>query len=117
MSKNTKIILTVGGIVIALLVLVAVFWWWIAGWSGIGWRFMGPGMMGGFGGGWFMAIVMIVISALFIWGIIAIVRGIDSHHSADSLQHTDSALEILKKRYASGELSKDEFEQKKKDLQ
>jgi putative membrane protein len=54
---------------------------------------------------------------LIIWGIIAIVHGIDLRRITDSSQHADSALEILKKRYASGELSKDEFEQKKKDLQ
>jgi sterol desaturase/sphingolipid hydroxylase (fatty acid hydroxylase superfamily) len=64
MSKNTKLILIVGGIIIVLLFLVAVFWGWGAGWSGVGWGIMGPGMMGGFGGGWFMAIVMIVIGVL-----------------------------------------------------
>ncbi len=117
MSKNTKLILTTGGIIIVLLFLVAMFWGWGAGWSGVGWGIMGPGMMGGFGGGWLMGIVMIVIGVLIVWGIIAIVHGIDLRRITDSSQHTDSALEILKKRYASGELSKDEFEQKKKDLQ
>jgi putative membrane protein len=117
MGKNTKLFLTVGGIIIALLFLVAMFWRWDTGWARVGWGVMGPGMMGGFGGGWFMGVVMIVIGVLIVWGIIAVVRGIDLRHVTDSLQHTDSALEILKKRYASGELSKDGFEQKKKDLQ
>jgi len=43
----------------------------------------------------------------------------DMNHASESEQahtHTESALEILKKRYARGEINKEEFEAKKKDL-
>ena len=40
-------------------------------------------------------------------------------HASESEQaqaHTESAIEILKKRYARGEINKEEFAEKKKDL-
>ena len=65
-------------------------------------------MMGWFGGG----IMMIVFWALFIALIVWIVREVSGRHSHSSSQ----ALAILKERYARGEISKEEFESKKKDL-
>ena len=76
----------------------------------------GGNMMGWFGGGLMMVVFWVLFIALIIW----IVRGVSgrsccSHSGHDS--HSDSnALEILKERYAKGEIDKKEFEEKKKDL-
>lgn len=64
-----------------------------------------------FGGGGFM---MIFWWGLIIVGIILLVKWLSDQKSQTRTE--DSALEILKKRYASGEISKEEFEEKKKDL-
>ncbi len=62
-----------------------------------------------------MPIIMIVFWGLVIWGIVALIRGLSRGDSGRSTE-SDSALEILKKRYARGEITKQEYEERKKDL-
>jgi len=80
---------------------------------------MGPGMMGGgYGMGWFGGIVMIAFWIAVIVGIVLLIRWliISTRTASQGMSSGDSALEILKKRYARGEINKEEFEEKKKDL-
>jgi putative membrane protein len=80
---------------------------------------MGPGMMGGgYGIGWFGPLIMIAFWIAIIVGIVFLIRWlIISTRSAGQRPHLeDSALEILKRRYARGEIGKEEFEEKKRDL-
>ena len=117
MNKNVKTAIIVGGIAIFILFVVLPIVGSLAGgYRSGGWGMMGPGMMGGFGLGWFMPIFMIVFWGLIIWGIVALIRGLTSLASSGGSGQADSALEVLKRRYARGEISKEEFEEKKKDL-
>ncbi len=118
MNCNWKWALIIGGIVLAVMIVVPPLLGGSAGWRGGGsWGMMGPGMMGGFGMGFLGPVVMIVFWGLIIWAVVALVRGNGSCCGAGHSDHgTDSAMEVLKRRYARGEISKDEFEDKKKDL-
>ena len=116
MNKNLKIALIAGGIVIAILIVLSIVLGAIYGWQGYGYGMMGPWMMGGLGGLLFMPVLMIVFWGLVICGIVVLVRNASSASSGKSTGQGDSALEILKRRYAKGEINKEEFEAKKKDL-
>ena len=75
---------------------------------------MGPGMMGGYGVMFLGPIFFIVILGLIIWAVVAAVQ---KPGVPDSTIHkADSPIDILKRRYAQGEIDKEEFEMKKKDL-
>lgn len=78
----------------------------------------GPNMMDwGYGMGGFGIILNIVIWVAVIIGIVFLVRWMAGFaKQKDQATKEDSALEILKKRYVSGEISKEEFEQKKRDI-
>ncbi len=59
-----------------------------------------------------MGIIWLVAAGLIVWLIVYLARGKQNQADVSSV----SALEILKKRYASGEVSKEEFEEKQKGL-
>jgi putative membrane protein len=66
-------------------------------------------------GAW--GIGMILIMLLF-WGvvIVGLIVGVRWLFSQSKESRSDSALEILRQRYARGEINKEEFEAKKRDL-
>lgn len=115
MDKNVKTALIIGGIIVAILILLPLVFALISGWQAGGWGMMGPGMMGGFGLMWFMPIFFILFWGLVIWAVVALVRSRSEPGGSDSSK-ADAALEVLKRRYARGEISKEEYEEKKRDL-
>ncbi len=117
MNKNVKMALIIGGIIVAVLVVLPLVFGLISGWQGGGWGMMGPWMMGGFGWMWLMPVFWIFFLGLIIWAVIALVRGVSQPGGSNSgSSRPDSALEVLKKRYARGEINKEEYEEKKKNL-
>ena len=67
------------------------------------------------GGLWFALIFKLLIIVLVIW---LIVHSLNRNQSNRNMPLSpESALDILKKRYAKGEISKEQFEQMRKDLE
>lgn len=62
-----------------------------------------------FGGGWMMFIWWFLLIAL----VIVVIRALLNTNKKSS---DETPLEILKRRYANGEIDKEEFEKRKKDL-
>jgi putative membrane protein len=69
--------------------------------------------MMGWGGGFFMIIIWVLV----IVGIVLLVKWLmASAGKGEGASAKESPTEILKRRYAAGEIGKEEFEEKKKDL-
>ena len=74
----------------------------------------------GWYGGWGMGfgwIFMILFWGVVILGIAALAKWLMGISSGGSVPPGKSALELLKERYARGEIGKEEFEQKRRDLE
>ncbi|MBC7253806.1 MAG: SHOCT domain-containing protein [Actinobacteria bacterium] len=68
-------------------------------------------------GGWFWMTLMMVF-----WALVAIVvvfflaRAFSPHGAGEGRKEGETALEIAKRRYAAGEITREEFERIKQDL-
>jgi putative membrane protein len=77
------------------------------GWSGGGWS---PFM-------WIMPLMMFVFWILIIVGIVFLIRWlIESSRPGGPVVKGEAPMDILKQRYAKGEITKEQFDQMKKDL-
>ena len=111
-------------LVIGLVVLVVLLFGLLgSGMMGYGWGepwggWMGPGMMGGFGFGG--GILMLLFWALVIGGgVLLVVRLVGQNPAPLGPGQQGSGnrpLDILRERYARGEITKEQFDQIRKDL-
>ena len=111
MDQTAKTILIVVAVVLGVLLVVPSF-------AGVGMMgAMGPAMMGGWGRGWgggMGGLGSLLFLALVGGGVYLVVRAVGGSPGA---QGGETALDILKRRYARGEISKEEFEEKRQELQ
>ncbi len=119
--RTRNIILVVAVVAVLAVVLLGVFpmmGYGAYGGFGYGRGFLGPGMMGGY---WFIwpFFMMLFWIVLIPGAIILIARGFagGSRPVGPGRQGTgDRALEILRERYARGEITKEQFDQMRGDL-
>jgi putative membrane protein len=80
----------------------------------------GPGMMGSWGSGWmgwFGSVMYLLFWGLVVFVLFLLARRLwSSSQSSSEVMRNESPMDILKRRYASGEIDREEFEQKKQDL-
>lgn len=75
------------------------------------------GMMDGYGWGWAWGIGhMLLWWVLIILGIVVLVRWLGRSTPGSPQAPSETALDILKKRYVRGEIGKEEFDEKKRDI-
>lgn len=76
---------------------------------------MGPWMMGGYGivGALLGVFFLVLVIGGGVWLVQYLARG---SSSGPALPRSETPLEILKRRYAAGEITKDQFDTMKRDV-
>jgi len=115
MNRNQNTALVIGGVIVAILVFFILGLLLIWGFRGNGYGMMGPGMMGGYGTMFLVPIIIIVVLGLVVWAVVAATQKSSGSNDATD-NKTETPLDILKRRYAQGEIDKEEYETKKRDL-
>ena len=77
----------------------------------------GMGMMGMMVWGVFSFLLGLLLIFMFIVIVVAAVKWLGGQQTIFGIGSKESALDILKKRYARGEIGKEEFERLRKDIE
>ena len=64
-----------------------------------------------------MWLLFLILISVVIYFVVQSARNRDTYGTGPGASPGEAALDILKKRYAKGELTKDEYERMKKDLE
>ncbi len=115
-NQNTGLIVVV--VIILLVVLIGPFMFMgtMMGPGMMGGWHMGQGMMGygyGYGFNWIAAILQTILFVVFLG---LIVFGAYYLISGGRLKSSEKSLDIIKERYAKGEISKEDYDKMKKEL-
>ena len=132
MDRDNRGLWIVLGVLVLVVLLGPLLGGGMLGISGMmGPGMMGPGMMGpgampgqgvpGGGWGWGLAMGLGWLAMLAFWGavivgVILLVRTLSGPSGGATARREDDALAILRRRYASGELSREQYEQMRQDL-
>lgn len=124
MISKTAWVLVIGVVLLFVLVLGAS---WLVPFGvgrgyGYGWGMMGSGIMGGYGAQGFGfnplgAILSLVFWALIIAGGVLLALWLVRGGVGRTTSSGESVLDILKTRYARGEITKEQFDAMKRDLE
>lgn len=113
-------VVLVAGVVVLALLLLGLFGSGMTGYGRTGpWGgWMGPGMMGGYGFGW--GGLMLAFWALAIGGVVLLVLHLlGPNPTTTTLGQQDAggrALDVLRERYARGEITREQYDQMRRDL-
>ena len=124
MSRTARALVIGIGVVLVVAALATGALVFFSGMGIMGYRFgfMGPGFMRGFGfeTPWLSILLRLLVPVLIIgaiiWLVVALVSGSGQQRTNLPAPSSESPLDILKRRYAKGEITKEQFEQMKTDL-
>jgi putative membrane protein len=113
--RGRDVAITIGAVVLIILLLG------LLGGGMMGWGMMGPGGMGwgGFGFSPFGWIVMLVFWALIIGGIALLLIWLFGQYgpAAPAPTAPSRAIDILKERYARGEITREQYEEMRRHIE
>lgn len=73
-------------------------------------------MWGSMGWGPLMPIIWLAVLGLIAWAVVSVVRGPSRNLLGGSSGGRSNAIEVLKERYARGDISREEYERMRKEL-